>query len=151
MTKNLSYTELTYLYQQKQKKLLSKFSNLGDSKAIYETIIKLGQNLPPFPSELKTEDNLVTGCQSQVFLSAKTNSEGEILYHIYSDALISSGLAALLLFIYEKEPIELILLCPPLFITELGLSKSLSPGRSNGLASIYSRMKSEAIKLHNKK
>lgn len=151
MTKNLSYTELTYLYQQKQRELLSNFPDSSDPKQIYEKIIKLGQLLPPFPLELRTEKTLVSGCQSEVFLLATIDSEGKIFYQIHSDALISAGLAALLLSIYQGEYAELTLLCPPLFITELGLAKNLSPGRSNGLASIYSRMKAEAMNLHLKR
>ncbi len=151
MTKSPSYTEVLYLYEQKHEALLQKFASIKDPKEIYEKIIELGRTLPALSGSLKTEDNLVTGCQSEVFLSAEMDSDGKMFYHIGSEALISSGLAALLLLVYQGEPAEMILLCPPLFISDLGLAKSLSPGRSNGLASIYARMKQEATKLYIKR
>ncbi len=147
MKKNPSYTELLYLYEQKRKALLATFSDLKDPQKIYERLIEMGRNLPSPISGLQIEKNLVEGCQSQVFLLAEETPEETICYHIASDALISSGLAALLLAIYNQEPPELTLLCPPLFVAEMGLTKALSPSRSNGLASIYSRMKQEALKL----
>ncbi len=148
MTKSPSYTELLYLYEQKHEALLQKFTSRSDPNQIYEKIIEFGRDLPRLPTSLKKEENLVQGCQSEVYLSVAMNSEGKVFYSIGSEALISSGLAALLLFIYQGESAELILTCPPLFISELGLAKSLSPGRSNGLASIYARMKQEATKLY---
>ncbi|MBX9924088.1 MAG: SufE family protein [Rhabdochlamydiaceae bacterium] len=148
MTKIPSYTELTYLYEQKHEALLKNFPASTDPKQVYETIIELGRTLPPIPDSIKTAENLVSGCQSEVYLSTRINEDGKIFYEIGSEALISSGLAALLLLIYQGEVAELILLCPPRFISELGLAKSLSPGRAGGLASIYARMKQEATKLY---
>jgi len=151
MTKSTSYTEVLYLYEKKHEALLKKFSSSKEPSQIYEKIIELGRSLPPMEETLRTEENLVIGCQSEVFLSSEINTDGNMIYHIGSEALISSGLAALLLLIYQGECPELTLLCPPRFPTELGLAKSLSPGRSNGLASIYARMKQEALKLLAKK
>jgi cysteine desulfuration protein SufE len=148
MTKSPSYTELTYLYEQKHEALLKKFPLSRDPKQIYEIIIELGRTLPSISDALKSEENLVSGCQSQVYLSTTIDSNGKVFFEIGSEALISSGLAALLLDIYQGEPAELILLCPPLFISELGLAKSLSPGRAGGLTSIYARMKQETTKLY---
>jgi len=146
MTKSPSYTEVLYLYEKKHEALLQKFSNLSEPTLIYEKIIELGRSIPSIDKELKSPENLVIGCQSEVFLFSEMNSDGNMFYHIGSEALITSGLAALLLAIYQGECPELTLLCPPRFPTELGLAKSLSPGRSNGLASIYSRMKQDALK-----
>ncbi len=148
MTKIPSYTELTYLYEQKHEALLKKFSCAQDPKQMYESIIELGRSLPQISESLKVEKNLVSGCQSEVFLSTKITEDGKVFFEIGSEALISSGLAALLLLIYQGEPAELILLCPPLFVTELGLAKTLSPGRAGGLASIYAKMKQEATYLY---
>lgn len=148
MTKTPSYTDLLYLYEQKHEALLEKFSKSKNPEQIYEKIIELGRALPPISKDLKTKENLVAGCQSEVFLHTEIAIDGKIFYHIGSEALISSGLAALLLLIYQGEPAELILLYPPLFISDLGLAKSLSPGRSNGLASIYARMKQETTRLY---
>ncbi len=151
MKKSPSYTEVLYLYEQKHEALLQKFSLLRDPKEIYEKLIELGRTLPPLPDDLKRAENLVQGCQSEVYLLAEIDPDGKMIYHIGSEALISSGLAALLLLVYQGEPAEMAMLCPPLFISDLGLGKSLSPGRSNGLASIYARMKQEATKLYLKK
>ena len=151
MKKSPSYTEVLYLYEQKHEALLQKFSSLKDPKEIYEKLIELGRALPPRPDSLKTPENLVQGCQSEVYLSAEMGLDGKMIYHIGSEALISSGLAALHLLVYQGELAEMTMLCPPLFISDLGLGKSLSPGRSNGLASIYARMKQEATKLYLKK
>ena len=148
MKAELSYKELIDLYQTKSQSLLKLFASLHDSQEIYQKIIALGQTLPPFPEHFKVEKNLVQGCQSEVYLVSELSADGKIFFHIHSEALISSGLAALLLAIYSDEPVGLIVLCPPRFIEELGLSKSLSPRRSNGLASIYSRMKKEATELY---
>jgi sulfur transfer protein SufE len=142
--------ELLERYQKKHDDLLSLFSDCKTPESIYEKIITLGKSLPPVPPEIlekKTDDNLVRGCQSVVFVFSSMNPEKRISYRIFSDALISSGLASLLLFMYQGETAEFILFCPPLFIGELNLNTTLSPGRSNGLASMYSRMKQDALKL----
>lgn len=135
------------LYAQKQQKLLAHFRDAGNPETVYQKIIEMGRNLPPFSDSLKNEDLLVKGCQSLVYLRAFCDDQEKICFEVGSDALISAGLAALLLAIYHQEPLELLLYCPPLFIKELGLHQSLTPGRSNGLLSMYAKMKNEAIKL----
>ena len=134
------------LYQHKQEKLLKLFQDSLDPQVKYTIIMELGRTLPTCPKELMTEANIVKGCQSTVYLASHFQEDGTLQFLIHSDALISSGLAALLLFIYDKEPVEFIIHSPPLFIKELGLHSSLTPGRSNGLLSMYSRMKQEALK-----
>lgn len=142
--------ELLALYQKKHTELLTLFADCKTAESVYEKIITLGKSLPKPPTKLlenKNENHLVRGCQSIVYIFSEINPEGKIFYHIYSDALISSGLASLLLFMYQGEKAEFILFCPPLFIGELKLNITLSPGRSNGLASMYSKMKQDALKL----
>ncbi|MES2200599.1 MAG: SufE family protein [Chlamydiota bacterium] len=142
--------DLLTLYQKKHRDLLTLFSSCKTLESIYEKIITLGKTLPKPAEKLleeKTEDHVVKGCQSVVLIFSQIDSEGKMFYHIDSDALISSGLASLLLFMYQGESAEFILFCPPLFIGELKLNITLSPGRSNGLASMYSRMKQDALKL----
>jgi cysteine desulfuration protein SufE len=142
--------ELTLLYEKKEDLLLKKFFPHGakqNSTEIYETIISLGKLLPKSDNSIQISKNLVEGCQSVAYLSSTISSDGIIHYEVSSEALISAGLAALLFAIYQDEPASLILHCPPAFIQKLGLHSSLSPGRSNGLASLYSRMKQDAIKL----
>lgn len=128
----------------KQQKIKEVFAGCSTPQMKYEKIIELGRNLPPYPADLKTPGRLVKGCQSQMYLFTSF-SEGKILFQSYSEALISAGLAALLLAVYNDEPPETILSCPPDFLEELGIHGSLSPSRSNGLSSLFLRMKQEAL------
>lgn len=111
----------------------------------YQALMEMGRKLPPYPNELKTPDRLVPGCQSILYINA-TQKGNQIFFEAHADALISAGLAALLIAVYSGETPETVLKCPPMFIAELGLSASLSPSRSNGLANIHLRMKQEALK-----
>src|SRR3954466_4549193 len=126
------------LEKQRQAKLL--FSNCLTPEQIYVRLIELGRNLPSFCPSLKTEENRVQGCQSQMYLYT-TFSEGKVFFQLTADALISAGLGALLLVVYDGETPETLLSCPPLVLEELKIHKSLSPNRSNGLSSLLLRMK----------
>jgi cysteine desulfuration protein SufE len=128
----------------KQQKVKEIFVNCSTPQMKYEKIIQLGRSLPPFPLELMTPDRLVKGCQSQMYLHAWI-LEGKVHFQSHSEALISAGLAALLLAAYHDEPPEAILSCPPHYLEELGIHGSLSPGRSNGLSNLFLRMKQEAL------
>lgn len=129
----------------KEESLKKIFNTLSSSEEKYIKIIELGQALPSFAAEEKKTDNLVEGCQSTMYLVAQMES-GKIFFSIDSEALISKGLGALLIFIYNGESPETILKYPPSFLTDLGIQASLSPGRSNGLASLYLNMKQRAVK-----
>ncbi|MBX7067470.1 MAG: SufE family protein [Parachlamydiales bacterium] len=120
------------------------FAPLSPEKR-YQELIRMGQNLAAYPNELKTPDRIVRGCQSTLYLSCKFEN-GKCFFQTDSDALISKGLAALLIIAYSGEAPEIVLKCPPEFISELGIAASLSPMRSNGLAQIYLKMKQEALK-----
>lgn len=131
---------------QKQQKIKDIFLACPTEEAKYEKIIELGQKQTPLPPEYKTEENLVKGCQSQVYLRAYWSAD-KINFDSESDALISSGLAKLLTDVYSGETAETILKCPPTYIDELGISSSLTPNRANGLYSIHLRMKQDALKM----
>lgn len=124
-----------------------KFQSLQTPEKKYEYLIELGKKLPPYPSELKTENRIVPGCQSILYLDAQIK-ENRIYFQIDCDALISKGLGALLIEIYNGLSPQEILLNPPLFLKELGILTSLSPHRSNGLASIYEKMKKLLFNLY---
>ena len=144
---NLQNTpELAELFKKKQEKLLSLFPSM-DSQTVYEKIIELGRSLPSPIENIQNSTHLIEGCQSEAYLASSLDSKGNIEYQVFSEALISAGLAALLLMIYNKEPLALILFYPPTFPEILGFANTLSPGRSNGFASMYARMKSDALKL----
>ena len=128
----------------RQQKLKLLFAGCTTPELKYEKIIALGRQLPPFPQELKLPGCLVKGCQSQMYLHS-TLIDGRVRFQVFSEALISSGLAALLLAVYNDESPETVLGCPPLFLEELAIHGSLSPGRSNGLSSLFLRMKQDAV------
>ena len=131
---------------ERQEALKKTFQDCASEQARYEKIIQLGRNLPPFPSEQMTEENRVKGCQSNLFLYSEWK-DGRIYFKACSDALISAGLAAILLHVYNGETAEAILKCPPKFLEDLGIQASLSPNRANGLYSIHLKMQQDALKL----
>ena len=142
MTNSLAFDSC--LAKQRQVKQL--FDGCSTPQQKYEKIIELGRALPPYPPEFKTPERLVKGCQSEMYLHTEHVS-GKVRFQAHSEALISAGLAALLLAVYSDEPPHAILTCPPRFLDELGITGSLSPGRANGLASLFQRMKQDALKL----
>lgn len=129
----------------KQQKIIGLFADCMTRESKYEKIIELGRQLPAYPSECKTPCRLVRGCQSEMYLSTSLSDTGKMQFHASSEALISAGLAALLILAYHDETPEAILGCPPAFLEDLGIHDSLSPGRSNGLASLFMRMKQDAL------
>ena len=129
----------------KQNKLKSIFSACPSEESRYEKIIEFGrQQIPLMPNE-KTAVNIVKGCQSTMYLTSKL-LDGLVFFQSESDALISSGLAAILIFVYNGETPETILKCPPNYLEELKIGASLTPNRANGLYSIHLRMKQDALK-----
>lgn len=128
----------------KQQDLLNLFAHCTNAEMRYAKIIELGKSLLPYPKELETQSSLVSGCQSIMHLHAWMH-EGKIQFLARSEALISAGLAALLIFVYHDEPPESLLLCPPQFLDQLNIPGSLSPSRSNGLASLHKKMQKEAL------
>lgn len=131
-------------FQKKSEDVKKKFLSLGSAEARYSALIELGKRLPPYPEKLKTPDHIVSGCQSILYLHASLEN-GQMIFQVASDALISAGLAALLLTVYNGETPETLLTSPPQFLTELGIIGTLSPNRSNGLAHIHLRMKQLAL------
>lgn len=129
----------------KQDEIKTLFSSSTTGEARYQKIIEVGKKLPHVPSNQKIPGNIVKGCQSTVYLVTEVK-DGALYFQAESDALISSGLAALLVLVYSGESAETILTCPPKFIEELGLTAALTPNRANGLYSIHLRMKQEALK-----
>ena len=124
---------------------IKKIFHLCTPEEKYSVLIEWGKKLPLYPNEFKTADRIVAGCQSILHLHSECRNE-KIYFQAASDALISAGLAAILIAAYSGESAETILKCPPLFLKELGLDQSLSPSRSNGLYQIHLRMKREALK-----
>ncbi|HQT60567.1 MAG TPA: SufE family protein [Acidiphilium sp.] len=105
----------------------------------YQFIIELGQALPAFPEALKTDDRLVPGCQSRVWLEPKL-ADGKLYFAGASDAAIVSGLVAMLLQVYSGRTPAEIRATPPVFLKEWGLIGALSGNRGNGVAAMSERI-----------
>ena len=118
-----------------QQEIIEEFTLFDDWMDRYQYLIDLGRRLPEFPAELRTEENRIRGCQSQVWFVAD-KIDGRLNFRAISDAAIVSGLIALLLRVYSgREPRD-ILDTPPDFVEALQLEEHLSPTRSTGLSSM---------------
>ena len=106
----------------------------------YEYLIELGKNLEPFPEASKTDDNLIKGCQSRVWLDAKMEN-GVLVFNADSDAIITKGIISLLIRIYSGRTPEEILSSDFSVVEKIGLKENLSPTRANGLVSMIQTMK----------
>ena len=128
----------------KEELVRSWFAQCDSTEAKYNKIIELGRRLAPLPPHQQVAEKIVPGCQSIVYLHSHWDGE-VVTFQAHSEALISSGLAYLLISVYSGERPEVILAHKPRYLEELGLVASLSPGRANGLASMYLRMNQIAL------
>lgn len=126
-----------------QREIVDEFAFFGDWTERYQYLIDLGRKLPPFPPEQMTDANKLQGCQSQVWMVVHGDAS-RLNIHAISDSTIVSGLIALLLRVYSGRSAQDILDTEPQFIDQLGLSKHLSPTRSNGLAAMLAAIKAHA-------
>ena len=126
--------------QERQQILIEDFSKIPDWEERYRRIIELGKNLPGMAENLKTEENKVKGCQSQVWLHASLNNQGQVVFTGDSDAVLVKGLVALLLQVYSQSEPQAILSTPPEFLKKLGFEGNLSPSRANGLNSMLKQI-----------
>lgn len=131
--------------QEKQQEIIEEFSIYSDWLEKYEYIIELGKELPLIDEKYKTEERLIRGCQSQVWLHAECK-EGKMIYTADSDAIITKGIIALLIRVVSNESPADIAKFNFHFINEIGLQEHLSPTRSNGLLSMVKDMKLTALK-----
>ena len=127
-----------------QSELKDLFSACSSQEMRYQKIIEMGRCLPPFDAAARLPSNLIPGCQSIMHLETRYE-KGLLYFNADSEALISKGLAALLIYVYSGEEPAVIAECPPSFIAEIGLTASLSPSRSSGLASLYHRMRQASL------
>ncbi|HET8866029.1 MAG TPA: SufE family protein [Gracilimonas sp.] len=136
--------------QETEERIIREFELLQDWQERYKYIIKLGDKLEPIPEEAKVEENLVKGCQSQVWLTAKVE-DGKVVFKADSDAAITKGLVSLMIRFYSNREPDVILNTPPSFIDKIGMAKHLSPTRANGLASMVKQMKIYAMAFKSQK
>jgi cysteine desulfuration protein SufE len=127
-----------------EKELVEDFGLFEDWSDKYEYIIALGKELSEMKKEDKVEDNLVRGCQSQVWLIAKEKN-GNVFFEADSDAIISKGICALLVKVFNGQPALEIVQNNLSFIDEIGLKEHLSPNRSNGLVAMVKKIKAYAL------
>ncbi|MBQ6253977.1 MAG: SufE family protein [Bacteroidales bacterium] len=126
--------------EEAKKAVVEEFSMYDEWLDKYEYLIDLGKNLEPYPEEEKTEDKLIKGCQSRVWLDSRFE-DGKIYFKADSDAIITKGIISLLIWVYSgREPKE-IAEDDFGFISEIGLKENLSPTRANGLVSMIERIK----------
>lgn len=130
--------------QEKQQDLINTFSFLDDWEEKYEFIIDLGKELKPMPEGNKTEQCLIKGCQSQVWLDAELQ-DGKIYFHADSDGILPKGIISLLVGVFSGHTAEEILASDFDFISKIGLQEFLSPSRANGLASMVKQIKFYAV------
>lgn len=127
-----------------QAEMIENFSFLPQWEERYAYLIELGQKLPPLPDEFKTEENIVRGCQSTVWLHRECQG-GQVILQADSDSLIVKGLAALLMQIYSGQDGEAIIQAELTVFEETGLNKHLSSQRSNGLRAMIDEIRSFAV------
>jgi len=132
--------------EKKIAQIKEKFAPLHSNDERIRYILDLGRTLPPFPLKDRIEANQVSGCQSVLYLTSRL-TDGKLFFQSAADALLSAGLAALLIEIYSGETPQIILKTPPDFLANLGILGSLTFSRSNGLAHIHQRIKKDALKF----
>ncbi|MGH1418196.1 MAG: SufE family protein [Hyphomicrobiaceae bacterium] len=132
------------------------FELLDDWEDRYRYVIELGRALPDLPENLRTEENKVRGCASQVWLATSTNpsadgADVQLHFEGDSDAHIVRGLVAILFAIFQdKTAKEILEIDAPCIFDSLGLKEHLTPQRSNGLASMMSRIREDAVRANPK-
>ena len=131
--------------QEKQEEIVSEFEMFDDWMAKYEYLIDLGKDLPLINEELKTDERLIEGCQSRVWLNANCKN-GKMQFSADSEAIITKGIIGLLIRVLNNEKPETVIKTELKFISDIGLQEHLSPTRANGLNGMIKKMKIEALK-----
>lgn len=127
-----------------QDEVIEEFSDFDDWMDKYQLLIDLGNEQEPLDEKYKTEQNLIDGCQSRVWLQADME-DGNVVFQAESDALIVKGIIALLIKVVSGHTPDEILNSDPYFIEKIGLKEHLSPTRSNGLLAMVKQMRMYAL------
>jgi cysteine desulfuration protein SufE len=125
--------------QEKQQEIIEEFEFLDDWEQKYEYIIDLGKELKGLPEDKKTDENLIKGCQSKVWLDAEFKV-GKLFFNADSDGILPKGIVSLLVRIYSGHSTQEILDSDFDFISKIGLQEFLSPSRANGLMEKMEKM-----------
>lgn len=127
-----------------QNEIVGEFSMFDDWMERYEYIIELGKGLPLIEEQYKTEDNIIKGCQSKVWVHANQN-DGKVVFSADSDAILTKGIIAILVRTFSNQTPADILAANTDFIDEIGLKDHLSATRANGLVSMIKKIKMYAL------
>ena len=130
--------------EDKQQEIIQDFAIFDDWMEKYEYIIELGKDLPIIEDAKKTDDRLIEGCQSRVWLDSQVE-DGKMKFYADSDAIITKGIIGLLIRVLNNESPEVVAKADLHFIQDIGLQEHLSITRSNGLLSMIKKMKMSAL------
>lgn len=130
--------------KEKQQEIVNDFEFLEDWEQKYEYIIDLGKELKGIPDDKKTDDNLIKGCQSKVWIDAEFK-DGKLYFDVDSDGILPKGIVSMLSSIYSGHSTQEILDSDFKFIEEIGLQEFLSPSRANGLMAMTKQIKFYAV------
>lgn len=130
--------------QQIQQEIIDEFSMFDDWMQRYEYMIELGKSLPLIDEKYKIEENLIKGCQSQVWVHAELVND-KVVFTADSDAIITKGIIAILIRSFSGQHPKEIMEADTSFVDEIGLKEHLSPTRANGLVSMIKQLKMYAI------
>ena len=127
-----------------QNELIEEFSMFDDWMERYEYMIELGKSLPLIDTKYKTDENIIKGCQSKVWLHSEFKNE-KVIFSADSDAIITKGIVAVLVRVFSNQSPQEILSANTDFIDAIGLKEHLSPTRANGLVSMIKQIKMYAL------
>ena len=127
-----------------QEEIVDEFSMFDDWMQRYEYMIELGKSLPLIEEKYKTDDNIIKGCQSKVWVHAEMKDD-KLVFSADSDAIITKGIIAILIRAFSNHTPAEIIDADTQFIDEIGLKEHLSPTRANGLVSMIKQLKLYAI------
>ncbi|MET7028862.1 SufE family protein [Sediminicola luteus] len=127
-----------------QEEIVDEFSMFEDWMQRYEYMIELGKSLPMIEEQYKTDDNIIKGCQSKVWVHAELQDD-KLVFTADSDAIITKGIIAILIRVFSNQKPKDIMEADTQFIDEIGLKEHLSPTRANGLVSMIKQLKMYAI------
>ena len=127
-----------------QEEIVDEFAMFDDWMQRYEYIIDLGKNLPLIKEEYKTEENIIKGCQSKVWLQGEQHTD-TVVFTADSDAILTKGIIAILIRVFSNQSPKDIIAADMNFIDQIGLKEHLSPTRANGLVSMIKNIKMYAL------
>lgn len=132
--------------ERQEQEIVEEFSMFDEWLDKYEYIIDMGKSLTNFPEEKKTDDRLIKGCQSRVWLDSRVE-DGKIFFTADSDAIITKGIISLLIRLYSGRTPEEILGSDFSVVEKIGLKENLSPTRANGLVSMIEKIRQIAASV----